>query len=179
MTEAMVFGKLPCHGDFVTRGMSSDEQQFWDSGLSASMALARGRYGVEFEKLYSCAAPWRFVVKVRDTWIAGSLAPSADRGGRLFPVFAARRVLRPAAGKLFAAACESLLFEAIPGGWDADALTGRVLELTFDPDADGPDASTGWWLDGHELLAKPVAPLLEILPSNLLCEILAAAEQVT
>ena len=173
---ALLFGKLPAHGDFVARGLSAAEQADWDARLSAAMQAARDAFGDAFEDRFAAAPPWRCVLADGDGWLAGALAPSIDRAGRIFPILLARRSADRAAAPGLAATCEELLFAALPGGWSADELL-RQAEAA-DPAAavgEGPD---GWWLDGAELLPDPPAPLPGPFPPDLISRMIAVTEQL-
>lgn len=177
MSGAILFGKLPPHGDFVMRGMSSKEEQFWDAGLSEAMALATAHFGASFDALYVRAAPWRCVTAVGDDYFAGALAPSVDKTGRPFPILVGRMDGERLGGGVVAESCEALLFDALANGWDADTLFQNIAALPLAARAEVISERDGWWLDGHELLARPVEPLPGLMPPTLLCEMLAVAEQ--
>lgn len=172
---ALLFGKLPAHGDFVARGLSAAEQADWDARLSAAMQAARDGAGDAFEDRFAAAPPWRCVLADGSGWLAGALAPSIDRAGRIFPILLARRVAGRADAPGFAAACEELLFAALPGGWSADDLLSRAAAAEAASATDGPD---GWWLDGAELLPDPPAPLPGPFPPDLISRMIAVTEQL-
>ena len=70
---AMVFGKLPAHGDFVARGIAPDVQAEIDSWLAQEMARARTVHGAAFERLFDHAPVWRF------SWAQGASSWFGDR----------------------------------------------------------------------------------------------------
>jgi len=107
--SALVFGKLPAHGDFVARGLTADRRTALDGWLSAAMVSARAAYP-DFDDRFDRATPWRAV----GTRVAGAIAPSQDGVGRRFPLLLLARD--------DAAACEDLLYAAIGGGWTVDRL---------------------------------------------------------
>ncbi|MDP3908203.1 type VI secretion system-associated protein TagF [Novosphingobium sp.] len=174
---ALLFGKLPAHGDFVARGLTEAQQHYWDTRLSSAMQVAQGAYGDEFADRFSAAPPWRCVVADGgDNWLAGALAPSIDRAGRIFPILLARRTANRVEAAGYAAACEELLFAALPGQWSADELLRQASAVTpAGADECGPD---GWWLDGAELLPDPPAPLSAPFPPNLISSMIAVTEQL-
>ena len=172
--QPLLFGKLPSHGDFVARGLSHEEQRFWDDALAQSMAHAQARHGDDFAARFGAAAPWRCVVADGDVWLAGALALSMDKAGRLFPILLACRLPGPAAGTAVAAACEALLFDALASGWTADELHAHAGALRVADSAD--DAPAGWWLDGGDLLAAPPPRLAGLMPPDLVSEMLSVRE---
>ncbi len=175
--QAILFGKLPSHGDFVARGLTHAEQAVWDDALALAMARAHDRHGADFPALFGRAAPWRCVVEDGGGWIAGALTPSMDKAGRLFPILLACRLPGPDAGAGVAAACETLLFEALGAGWTADALAARADALPVMAAAGQAPVSTGWWLDGGELLSAPPPRLAGLLPPDLMSEMLGVMER--
>lgn len=175
---AILFGKLPTHGDFVSRGLSHEGQNFWDEAISISLSLSRLRFGESFEALYGQAAPWRCLVRDAHYWLAGALAPSMDRAGRLFPILAARRLETHEAGSAVAAACEDLLFEALSESWTVDDLYSGVCAIGESYISEPREIDNGWWLDGYELLGKSLPTLDGLLPQSLLSEMLAVTEQL-
>lgn len=158
-----LFGKLPTHGDFVARGLPAADRECWDAWLSASLATAQVQLGETFAERYDAAQPWRFA---RDGW-AGALAPSTDTTGRRFPLLLAVEAGSEAAASA-AADCETLLYDAIVGGWTVETLVERAAALT--PTLGKPSA-TGWWIDGIEAPALP-----ESQPADLLLAMLSVAE---
>ncbi len=174
--QPVLFGKLPSHGDFVARGVTHEEQLFWDGALTLAMDRARARHDADFTALFGQAVPWRCVVEAGDGWLAGALALSMDKAGRLFPILLACRLPAPGAGAQVAAACEDLLFEALGSGWTADELFRRAGDLPMPEVAREGPAPTGWWLDGAELLESPPPRLAGPLPPDLVSEMLGVRE---
>lgn len=174
---ALLFGKLPAHGDFVARGLSDAQQHRWDTQLSAAMQAAQAEYGDAFADRFSAAPPWRCVVADGADWLAGALAPSIDRAGRTFPILLARRTADHGAAAGLAAACEDLLFAALPGGWTADELQQQA-QAAAPVAAAAPPLPDGWWLDGAELLDSPPQPLPGAFPPNLITRMIAVTEQL-
>lgn len=139
----MLYGKLPAHGDFVSRGLNHAERDRLDGWLAASMAGARAALGDGFEDRYDTAPPWRFA---NADW-TGALVPSIDGVGRRFPLLVGVAGAGGAAEQV-AEACEELLYLAIGEGWDADRLA----------EAAGAVALGGPPLDGEPLLAGDAGP---------------------
>ena len=77
-----MFGKLPAHGDFISRGIAGDLRAAIDQWLSDWLASARAVCGDRFTAAYEGAAPWLFEGP-RTTAV---LMPSIDAVGRQFPL---------------------------------------------------------------------------------------------
>jgi type VI secretion system protein ImpM len=135
---ALIFGKLPAHGDFIARGWSVAERETFDAWLSTSLAEAREALGDDFETCFDSAPPWRCAVP------AGAMAPSQDGAGRRFPLFVA---LRGRMGEAASAQCEELLYAAIGEGWNADRLAAALNDI---PDVEDGAAEPQWWTEGGE-----------------------------
>lgn len=166
MSGVLLFGKLPAHGDFVSRGWVPEERDALDAWLSQSLAAARETAGVAFEDRYDRAPPWRFVTAM----MAGAVAPSQDGAGRRFPL-----LLAVGGGDEEAAeACETLLYEAIGGGWTADDLVDRAAVLA---DTTEDPGEPRWWTLGGEGFAA--ATLSGERPDDLIATMLHSAETVS
>ena len=153
-----VFGKLPCHGDFVRRGLPQSFVGPWDAWLQASVGHAIAIMGASFAPNWLQAPNWRFHLPAGvcgPDEVAGVVLPSADAVGREFPLTLAA-VLSEGEGRP-------------PGSWfdalelmgrlardqcqNVDALFARLPEaladvVTLPP---GSFTSTGWWTsDGRK-----------------------------
>lgn len=143
----IVFGKLPAHGDFVSRGIAAADRDRLDAWLSASLAEARQALGTAFEARYDQALPWQG----RGEGVTGAIAASQDAAGRRFPLL----VLTAGTD---AAACEEWLYQAIGEGWSVDRLAEELPAI--------PDAPLDRWLgpNGRALQgAEPPALLTAML----------------
>lgn len=110
---AIVFGKLPAHGDFVARGVSGQVRAALDDWLSASFAQAQAVYGDTFTDRFDQAQPWR----CSGDGVVGAIAASQDGAGRRFPLLVLAR-----GEQSLADMAEDHLYAAITEGWDADRL---------------------------------------------------------
>ena len=83
------FGKIPIHGDFVTRNLPRDFLDGWDEWLQRAIAESKSELGDAWLNTYLTSPIWRFVlvpgVCGEKGW-AGILMPSVDRVGRYFPL---------------------------------------------------------------------------------------------
>lgn len=139
---AYLFGKLPTHGDFVTRGMAAAERDALDRWISAGMEGVRAQLGDMHNSLYDSAPPWRFISE--DS--VGAIAPSMDSAGRRYPILLAVRNGCFNCTHL-ATACEELLYTAFADSWTADQLADAAASLSPEPD-DLP-TTPRWWTEGN------------------------------
>jgi type VI secretion system protein ImpM len=160
--RAILFGKLPSHGDFVARGLDADRQAAWDGWLSGSLDLARQRLGDAFHTAHDAAPPWCFVSgpgRFGGDWRAGALAASVDSVGRRFFIVIAVDGLAPTEamtrGEPLAGAMEDLIYRAFESGWTADTAVraaGEALAGAGEAvaEADGTPQERWWTLAGPE-----------------------------
>ena len=148
--SAWVFGKLPTHGDFVSRGLDQVTRDRLDHWLSQAMLRARDALGERFEAAYDAAPPWRFVEQDAERWTGGALCASVDAAGRRFPLMVGRGAPDPGTATSAAFACEEAIFQTFGEGGSVD----RLMELASAEDAvpESPPAQ-GWWTDGNDTFA--------------------------
>ena len=83
------FGKIPSHGDFVTRNLPRDFLDGWDAWLQRAIAQSKSELGDAWLDTYLTSPIWRFVlvpgVCGEKGW-AGILMTSVDKVGRYFPL---------------------------------------------------------------------------------------------
>jgi type VI secretion system protein ImpM len=83
------FGKVPTHGDFVSRRLPQDFIAPWDAWMQAGLAESRARLGQGWLPMYLNSPIWRFALGAGvcgpQAW-AGVMMPSVDRVGRYFPL---------------------------------------------------------------------------------------------
>jgi type VI secretion system ImpM family protein len=168
---AMLFGKLPAHGDFVSRGIAPDVRDRWDVELSTSLAAARGE---SFDAHYGAAPPWRFVRPEGEGWLAGAIALSMDSAGRRFPIVGGVFIDTLSLAESTGAGCEAALFSALGEGWNADTLNVALAGIAV-TDTSDIDAGSGlWWVDGGGDIG--IAPLSGPLPPTLISAMLGVME---
>lgn len=111
------FGKIPSHGDFITRNLSRNFLDAWDQWLQSSVAESKAQLGERWLDVYLTSPIWRFAVMPglcgRRGW-AGILMPSVDRVGRYFPLSIATP-LADGVTPIQVQACANAWFEAIEG----------------------------------------------------------------
>ena len=83
-----IYGKLPAHGDFVTRDLPPAFINIWDEWLQRGMLCSQEELGDNWLDIYLTSPIWRFAfssgVLDENSW-AGIIIPSVDRVGRYFP----------------------------------------------------------------------------------------------
>lgn len=147
--NAGFYGKMPCKGDFVGRGLPRALIDRLDLWLQQGMVQSRERLGEGWLDHYLVSPIWYgyFAAGVVDErpWI-GAMVPSIDRVGRYFPCL----ILLPLAAELpHLAALEAqrpvlaqageLLLDSLEDGFDFDRFCERVSQLQAIPVA-GPAA---------------------------------------
>jgi len=168
--RAFAFGKLPTHGDFVARGLSSPERDAWDAWASAGLAHARTVLGSDFETRHDTAPPLRFSFgpgPFGEGWRTGALAPSVDAAGRRFViVLGGRTDHTPAAASidLIATAAEEGIYRAFEDAADIDAMVASAQNIfqTLESES-GTEAHGRFWLPDSpfDLIAsQPPADLM-------------------
>ena len=155
-------GKLPAHGDFVSRGLDPAERDAWDAWGASALDALRAVAGAQFEAAHAAAPAWRFTAVRGGAWSAGALAPSVDRVGRRYLLLLGVDGLAPevagAAGLAIADAAEAMICGAIAGGTQADALLAAAAERFADLHAAArvaapalaatPGSPGAWWTLG-------------------------------
>ncbi len=90
-----VFGKIPGHGDFIHRGLSSRFISIWDDWLQRSISSSQSQYGESWLEIYLTSPIWRFALSpgvIDNNYWAGIMVPSVDSVGRYFPLTIAKNI---------------------------------------------------------------------------------------
>lgn len=88
---AFVLGKLPAHGDFISRGLDDEAIEAADAAVAEAITLAALRWDYRWDDVYVETPVWRFVAApgvVGRDWVAGVFMASVDAVGRQFPLMA-------------------------------------------------------------------------------------------
>ncbi|MDO6590558.1 type VI secretion system-associated protein TagF [Loktanella sp. D2R18] len=83
------YGKLPCAGDFVRRGLSQGFVAAWDGWMQKVLMNGKDALGDRWNDCYMSAALWQFGISAGicgQHAVAGVMMPSVDRVGRQFPL---------------------------------------------------------------------------------------------
>jgi len=82
-------GKVPSHGDFVSRGLPATFVSPWDIWLQEAIHTSRQQLGNEWLDYYLTSPLYRFILSpgiCGDSVWMGILMPSVDRVGRYYPM---------------------------------------------------------------------------------------------
>lgn len=82
-------GKLPSHGDFISRRLPADLLVPWEAWLDAGLERSREMLGEGWLKAYLSSPIWCFSLApgcCSDRLVAGIMMPSLDRVGRYYPL---------------------------------------------------------------------------------------------
>ena len=89
-SEVGFYGKLPSHGDFLSRRVSEAFVRIWDPWLQECMAASHATLGREhWLDVYLTSPVWRFGCAAGVCGpepLVGLMVPSVDRVGRYFPL---------------------------------------------------------------------------------------------
>ncbi len=171
--KARLFGKMPTHGDFVSRGLSLAEKSRLDEWLSREMNQARVQCGDGFEGRYDQAVPWCFAgVGPDGLWQGGALCPSIDSAGRRFPLFVARCGVAATEAASAAEYCVDAIFQAFDDRLSADGLCQAISDAALVPA--GAAAEQGWWADGDD--RSPAMTMNGVYPAGLISTMLEGVD---
>ncbi|MGD8175034.1 type VI secretion system-associated protein TagF [Marinimicrobium sp. ARAG 43.8] len=159
-----IFGKLPAHGDFIHRDLSTQCINVWDGWLQGVMGTMREQLGDHWLDVYLTSPVWRFALSpgVIDShlWFGISL-PSVDRVGRYFPftVLCAAQSRLPATAALannnaWFESVESLALSALEGQLRLDAMAGQMSEIS-------PNVSSAYQPGNESSATQQILPLID------------------
>lgn len=121
------YGKLPSHGDFLSRRLPRQFIEPWDRWLQGGLAASREQLGKDWLKTFLVSPIWEFALAPglcgQEAW-AGVMMPSVDKVGRYFPLTLAAKVEQGRLSHLFDPACA--WFEKL------SQLALSTLEYNFD-----------------------------------------------
>ena len=141
---AWLFGKIPAHGDFISRGLDHATHTLLDDWLSVEVARARERFA-DFDARYVQAPPWYFVDQDgAGAWSGGALCLSVDKVGRRFPILVAAPAIAADCAREVALAALELVFTTFGEGWDADQLALALGSIVADRGS-GPVPTQSVW----------------------------------
>ena len=158
-----IYGKLPAHGDFVTRGWDGAQVAALDAWLTSGLAAIRdGLDDDGFAARLTAAPLWRGYIPPGACGAEAmhlALAPSIDSAGRYFFIAGgvagdAEAVWAAASqSPAFADAIEAATYDALGGELDADAYAAAIAGAAPAPDARAAflagvslPADSAWWV---------------------------------
>lgn len=152
-TTVGFYGKLPSHGDFVSRRLPRQFIEPWDEWLQGCIAASRERLGKQWLELFLVSPIWQFGLAPglcgEQAW-AGVMMPSVDKVGRYFPLTLAVSVNPSQLAGLFESSCDwfdvlsELALSSLDYEFDLQAFDERLHGLDLNacfPDADSETAA--------------------------------------
>jgi type VI secretion system protein ImpM len=146
-----LFGKMPAHGDFISRGLDDETVEAGDAAVAEAVAFAIQRWDMDWDDVYVETPVWRFLAApgvLGREWLAGVFLSSVDAVGRQFPLLAGfaaptlALLARPAATTAALDEAESLARAALLEALSVDTVLARLGEIAaaaFAPGAAGED----------------------------------------
>ncbi|MAD44712.1 MAG: type VI secretion system-associated protein TagF [Oceanospirillaceae bacterium] len=138
MQQTGLFGKLPAHGDFISRRLPQGFISVWDGWLQCSVAGSQELLPDGWLDYFLTSPIWRFAIRagaIDDSAWAGVLLPSVDSVGRYFPLTLVRPfpknqdVLSLVADQMeWYEAMEVVAVAALQEQLDADQVLQRIDE---------------------------------------------------
>jgi type VI secretion system protein ImpM len=92
------YGKVPTHGDFVSRGLPRNFIDPWDDWLQEAIMSSHQQLGENWLNYYLTSPIYRFVLSpciCGDSGWRGILMPSVDRIGRYYPMTISQMIQQP------------------------------------------------------------------------------------
>ncbi|MCI0507307.1 MAG: type VI secretion system-associated protein TagF [Gammaproteobacteria bacterium] len=136
-----IYGKLPAHGDFISRNLPSAFLNYWDEWLQGFIASSQEQLNDDWLNTYLTGPIWRFALSRGcadgNAWI-GVMMPSVDSVGRYFPFCVVNKlqndsnlvdIISSQAG--WYAAMEDLALEALQNEYDADTIMEKLQDHPF------------------------------------------------
>jgi type VI secretion system ImpM family protein len=147
---AWLFGKIPAHGDFISRGIDHVTHKQLDDWLSGELARGRTRFA-DFDTRYVKAPPWHFVdMDQSGAWSGGALCLSVDKVGRRFPILVAAPASSAATARGVALAALELVFTTFGENWDADRLALALGSIAAEPGSGPVPAQSLWAIEADD-----------------------------
>ncbi|EIC30761.1 MULTISPECIES: type VI secretion system-associated protein TagF [Methylomicrobium] len=132
------YGKIPSHGDFLSRRLPRQFIEPWDQWLQAGLTASREQLGPAWLDTFLISPIWQFALPAglcgNDAW-AGVMMPSVDRVGRYFPLTLAAKVNNWPLTDLFEPDCSwfealsQLALFSLDYDFDLDSFDGRLERL--------------------------------------------------
>ena len=137
---AFVFGKLPAHGDFISRGLDDATIEAADAVIAEALAIGMNHWDTAWDDLYVDTPVWRFMATpgvFGPWWTAGAFMASLDAVGRQYPVVAGFSC--PTLGLLSQPAETAALLERAEAAAREALLTGQPVDALMAQLSAGPE----------------------------------------
>lgn len=138
-----IYGKLPAHGDFISRNLPSAFLNYWDEWLQGFIASSQEQLTDDWLEIYLTGPIWRFVLSRGcvdgNAWV-GVMMPSVDSVGRYFPFCVVNKlqddcnlvdVISSQAN--WFAEIEEVALDALQSELDADNIMDKLKDFPFEP----------------------------------------------
>lgn len=134
-----LFGKMPAHGDFISRGLDDETIETGDAVVAEGLALAMAHWDMRWDDVYVETPVWRFLATpgvLGRNWLAGIFMASVDAVGRQFPLmlgFASPTLALMASSEATEAAlddAENIARSALLESLSVDAAMQRLAAAT-------------------------------------------------
>ena len=164
------FGKLPCRGDFLRRGLPNSFVAPWDGWLSGGLAASREQMGEEWMAAWMEAPVWRFLLPpgvCGPAAVLGLWMPSVDSAGRCFPltiaaIFQDDKAVR---GEEWLQSVEEAGRTALEGDMPPAVLSAD-LERIGPPTGDPAGPLATWWTEGAPRVPASMLTLATMPPAG-------------
>jgi type VI secretion system protein ImpM len=186
------FGKVPSHGDFVSRRLPEAFLRPWDTWLQNGLQHSRERLGERWLEVYLCSPVWRFALAAGvcgDQGWAGVMLPSVDRVGRYFPLTVAVAVASedvPPFARLeqdaqWYAQAERLALSTLVEGFTMTAFDSALRALPPPSSLirveEGAAGHSLFWTEGSPLLAPSTVDVAGLPGASTFVDMLAGRSQ--
>lgn len=146
------YGKLPSHGDFLSRRLPRQFIEPWDQWLQGGLAASREQLGRQWLDTFLVSPIWQFALSPGlcggEAW-AGVMMPSVDKVGRYFPLTLAAKIDQYRLTGLFEPGCgwfealSRLALSTLDYDFDLQAFDERLESTRLDDFLAAEAASSG------------------------------------
>jgi type VI secretion system ImpM family protein len=144
LAAVFAFGKLPAHGDFISRGLDDAAVEAGDEAVANAVALAAGQWDTLWDDVYVETPVWRFIASpgvIGQEWTAGAFLASVDAVGRQFPLVAGFSA--PSLGLLGRPADTAAAIERVEAACRDALVEGRAIDSLMERLAEEIDGIFG------------------------------------
>lgn len=137
-----IYGKLPAHGDFISRNLPSAFLNHWDEWLQGFIASSQEQLTDDWLNIYLTGPLWRFVLSrgcVDGNAWCGVMMPSVDSVGRYFPFCVVNKLTADcnlvdiiSSQANWFTQIEEIALEALQNEYDADTLMEKLNEHSLE-----------------------------------------------